>query len=159
MAITAIIFIIRYNTDIPIYNEPVVTVPTNTGTHHSLRMFTGINMTNRNTQTDSPLSGTQTTYSCLTDNDESCFTITTRSGDYKSYFNAYRRTMFQDMIAVSGSTVTQDDMNAQIDAGITDVRIFTGINNTVWHLADIGMEMQHLYIERPWGTLIVIDSL
>lgn len=63
------------------------------------------------------------------------------------------------MMAESGATVTNDDLTAQLQAGYTDALTITGSDNMIWHLADIGMEAQHLYIERPWGTIIITDML
>lgn len=63
------------------------------------------------------------------------------------------------MINAEGSEVTVDDMKAQLKAGYIEVQSFDGPEDSEWHLVDIGLESQHLYIERPWGTLIVRDML
>ncbi|MBP6910298.1 hypothetical protein KBC03_01740 [Patescibacteria group bacterium] len=49
-------------------------------------------------------------------NDESCFVITVRSGNYASYFNAFWIAMFEQMMQQSGSTVTNDDLIGQLKA-------------------------------------------
>lgn len=105
------------------------------------------------------ISGARNTHACLAGNDESCFLITVWPGNYASYFNAYWITMFDQMMDQPGSSITDDDLKAQLKAGFHEVSAIPGLNDTTWHLVDIGMEAQHLYVERPWGTLIVTDTL
>ena len=121
--------------------------------------FTGESFVTTFSDKHSPVSDAKNTHACLAGNDDSCFLIAVRSGNYASYFNAYRISVYEQMIDATGSTVTDDDLKAQLKAGYNEVLQITGADGRMWHLVDIGLEAQHLYIERPWGTLIVSDML
>lgn len=155
VVIIAVIGIITYTVDMPSsFNGRKIMI------QRSYKWsFTGASFVTTFTDKKSPVTGAKTTHTCLAGNDESCFMITVWSGNYASYFNAYWISMFDQMMAASGSTVTDDDLKAQLRAGYHEVKTFIGTGGSNWHLVDIGMEAQHLYIERPWGTLIVTDTL
>lgn len=78
--------------------------------------FTGASFITTFTDKQSPVTGAKTTHTCLAGNDESCFMITVWSGNYASYFNAYRISVFDQLMNASGSEVTNDDLKAQLRA-------------------------------------------
>ena len=121
--------------------------------------FTGASFITTFSDKYSPVKDAKSTHACLAWNDESCFSIVVRSGSYKSYFQAYWTAMYNQMINATGSEVSEDDLTAQLSAGYSEVRTVEWTEDTIRHLVDIGLEAQHLYIERPWGTLIVTDML
>lgn len=154
IAIVAIIGIMTYETDI------VTTTPTGEFLNRSYKWsFTGQSFITTYTDRAGDVKGAKMSHACLVGNDESCFQIVVRSGNYASYFNAFRIAMFEQMMQQTGSTVTQDDLLAQLKAGFHEVLAITGTQDMRRHLVDIGMEAQHLYLERPRGTIILTDTL
>lgn len=122
--------------------------------------FTGESFVTTFTDQQAPVKEAKNTHACLAWNDESCFIITVRSGNYASYFNAYWIAIYEELMAAPWSEVTFDDLKSQLKGGYIQV---LSIPNNKWdgerHLVDIGLEWQHLYIERPRGTLIITDTL
>jgi len=154
LVIAALITTLSYNLDVPsLQPSKIIT------TREYKWILTGASFITTYNDNNSPVSGAKTSHICLAGNDESCFLITIWSGSYESYFTAYWTTMFNKMIAESGSTVTKDDLTAQLQAGYHDALTVSGSNGSLWHVAEIGMEQLQLYTERPWGTIIVTDTL
>jgi|GEM_PF-3615209 len=154
VVIAAAIGIISYKVELPSFHTTKITLPKN-----YTWSFTGQSFITTFNDAFTPIEGARNTHACLAGNDESCFLITVRSGNYAGYFNAFRIENFKKMMTFSGSEVSQDDLNAQLKAGFTEVLSIHGVDGATWHLVDIGMEAQHLYVERPWGTLIITDML
>lgn len=156
IAALAFVIVLTYDTSLPAPSEGKIIIP---HTPTLKRSLTGGSFVQKSIPQTVSGSKVKDTSVCLAENDESCFLITVWSGDYASYFTLYRSAIFTEMIEATWSSVTVDDMNAQIDAWFHEVMAITWLNNTLWHLADIGLEAQHIYIERPRGTLIITDSL
>lgn len=154
LVIIAFAAIITYRIDMPPFGSRKIMLPRNYNWS-----FSGASFITTFTDKTSPVTGAKTTHTCLAGNDESCFLITVWSGNYPSYFNSYRIALFGEMMAQSGSTLTEDDLKGQLAAGFHEVMSIDGLSGAKWHLVDIGMEAQHLYVERPWGTLIITDML
>lgn len=123
--------------------------------------FTGESFVTTFTDQESPVKEAKNTHACLAWNDESCFVITVRSWNYASYFNAYWIAIYEQLMASSWWEVTFEDLKSQLTAWYSQVTTVPDNkwDGGEWHLVDIGLEWQHLYIERPWGTIIVTDTL
>lgn len=154
IAIVAIFGIISYNVELPPFNgRNIMTSKTYNWS------FTGESFVTTFSDKHTPVPGAKNTHACLAGNDESCFLITVWTGNYAGYFNAYRIANYETMMAMTGSELTENDLKSQLTAGYIKVMDIIGNNNTVRHLVDIGLEAQHLYTERPWGTIIITDTL
>ena len=110
LAVAALITTLSYKVDLPaIQPSKVITI------HNEYKWaLSGTSFVTTYNDRVGSVSGAKTSHICLSGNDESCFLITVWSGDYQSYYTAYWTTIFNTMIAETGSTLTLADLSAQL---------------------------------------------
>ena len=128
--VLALIALLSYRVDLPSFRSNNI-IPKSYDW-----MLTGESFVTTYTSQGNLITGARDTHKCLAGNDESCFLITVRPGNYASYFNAYWIHYYDQMMSTSGSTATINDLKDHLKAGYSEIKSFPG-NNGTWHLVSI----------------------